>query len=241
MVRHVSGSGAVRAGAVRLVELEVGDDPAAWESAGFTVTDGSVRLGATRIRLVGTGAGDGARGIRSWSLAGLDGVDDLDGLPTRSVGPIDADADAEADAHDDGADGAAHANGTTGLDHVVVLTPDLDRTIAALAAVGLGVRRIRETTSNGAPMRQAFIRLGPTILEVVSGDTGQGAPAADAPSTWFGLAVDVADLDALALRLGPGLGRVRPAVQAGRRIATLRHRDLGLSVAVACMDDHGDR
>jgi len=30
-------------------------------------------------------------------------------------------------------------------------------------------------------------------------------------------------------------------VQPGRRIATLRHRRLGLSVATAVMDDHGDR
>jgi catechol 2,3-dioxygenase-like lactoylglutathione lyase family enzyme len=224
-------------GTVRLVELEVGDDPGAWEAAGFAVADGAVQLGSVRIRLAGS-AGDAGRGIRSWTLSGLPPVDDLDGLPTRTLDPDDG--------SDDGSDvgpgdAPIHPNGAVGLDHVVVLTPDLDRTIEALAAVGLEVRRIRDTTSYGSPMRQAFLRLGPTVLEVVSGDTGQGRPAADAPSTWFGLAVDVADLDALAAPLGPGLGGVKGAVQEGRRIATVRHRDLGMSVAVAFMDDHGDR
>ena len=32
-------------------------------------------------------------------------------------------------------------------DHVVVLTPELDRTLAALEAAGLELRRIRDTTS----------------------------------------------------------------------------------------------
>ena len=36
---------------------------------------------------------------------------------------------------------------------------------------------------------------------------------------------------------GEHLGRIKDAVQPGRRIATLRHRDLGLSVAIAFMDD----
>jgi hypothetical protein len=122
----------------------------------------------------------------------------------------------------------------------VVLTPDLDRTLAALDAAGLELRRIRDTTSYGSPMRQAFFRLGPTILEVVSGDTGTGLPAADAPATWFGLAVDVDDLGATKALLGDGIGDAKEAVQRGRRIATFRHRQLGLSVALAAMDDLGD-
>jgi hypothetical protein len=90
-------------------------------------------------------------------------------------------------------------------------------------------------------MRQAFFRFGPTIVEVVSGDTGTGLPAADAPASWFGLAVDVDDLDETAAVLGDGLGAIKPAVQDGRRIATLRHRSFDVSVAIAAMDHHGDR
>ncbi|MBX3285933.1 MAG: VOC family protein [Actinobacteria bacterium] len=218
-----------RGGDAALVELVVADPPEAWAGAGFTVAGDAVLVGATRIRLAGP---RDAHGITGWSLAGIDGgglVDGhLDGLPTQL-------ADHPGPAHPSGH--VVHPNGVTGLDHVVVVTPDLDRTIAALAGVGLACRRIRETESYGSPMRQAFFRLGPTVLEVVSGDTGTGLPAADAPAGWFGLAVDVDDLDRTAELLGEGFGTIRDAVQDGRRIATFRHEVLGLSVAVAAMDD----
>lgn len=231
------------------------DPPDAWAAAGFTVIDSAVRIGATTFRLTGPGP-DGERKIRSWTLSGLElGGPDLDGLPThgartdgdaRTDGVAGAGRDIGAGSDNSAADratsaGPPHANGTIGLDHVVVLTPDLDRTIAALATVGLRCRRIRETESFGSPMRQAFFRLGPTVLEVVSGGTGTGRPAASAPATWFGLAVDVVDLDATAALLGEGLGSIKGAVQAGRRIATFRHKALDMSVAVAAMDDHADR
>lgn len=227
--------------AATLVELVVADAPDAWRAAGFTVDEDRCRVGATTIRLAGGGPEDDdpedhhrPQGITGWTLAGLapapgtDGL--LDGLATRFVASTGGTGES-----------GAHPNGATGLDHVVVLTPDLDRTIAALGEVGLACRRVRETTLGGAPARQAFFRLGATVLEVVHGDLGTGTTAPDAPATWWGLTVDVADLDRSAALLGAGQGRVRPAVQRGRRIATFRSRELGLSVAVAAMDDHADR
>lgn len=214
-----------------LVELAVADRPEAWAAAGFALDGHVVQVGSTAIRLVGP-ADDGSGGVIGWKLAGIDGAGieagSLDGLPTEVVphpGPH----------HPSGH--VAHPNGVTGLDHVVVLTPDLDRTIAALGRVGLACRRIRDTESYGSPMRQAFFRLGPTVLEVVSGNAGTGLPSADAPAGWFGLAVDVDDLDRTAELLGEGFGTIKDAVQPGRRIATFRHKVLGLSVAVAAMDD----
>ena len=212
-----------------LASLQVADEPEAWAAAGFTVEDATVRLEAVTIELVGRS--DDRRGIVGWTLTGVDlPGGSLDGLPT-AIAPSAPQPISQP----------THANGATKLDHVVVLTPDLDRTIAACESAGLDLRRIRDTTSYGSPMRQAFFRLGPTILEVVSGDTGTGQPADDAPASWFGLAVDVADLDQVAVLLGDLLGTIKGAVQEGRRIATLRHKDLGMSVAVAAMDDHGDR
>jgi catechol 2,3-dioxygenase-like lactoylglutathione lyase family enzyme len=225
------------------MELSVADPPDAWAAAGFAVDGDAVRIGDTLVRLVGRGPA-GERGIRSWTIGGLDLPDgSLDGLPTRSASPaIGAEhAEGSKGARPDDAASSAHANGTTSIDHVVVLTPDLERTIEAYAAVGLDCRRIRETGSYGEPMRQAFFRLGPVIIEVVSGDVGIGAPAEDAPSSWFGLAVTVADLDETAAFLGEGLGSIKGAVQAGQRIATIRHKTYGMSVAVAAMDRHGDR
>lgn len=223
-----------------LVELVVGDPPDAWRAAGFTVDGDRCRVGATTIRLTGR-AGDRPappQGITGWSLAGLApevGTEaPVDGLPTRFVGRPGDDAA-------DGRGTAAHPNGTTGLDHVVVLTPDLARTTAALGEVGLACRRVRDTTMGGSPMQQAFFRLGATILEVVHGDLGTGVADPTAPARWWGLTVDVADLDRSAALLGSAQGRVKPAVQRGRRIATLRGRELGVSVALAAMDHHADR
>jgi len=205
--------------AVTIDEILVGDPPEAWEAAGFAVdADGTCRIGTVRVRLLGR---DGGKRILGWSLRGApaarlaDGR--LDGLPTSASTA-------------DPAEPATHPNGATHIDHVVLLSPDLARTTAALAALGIEQRGERETESYGAPMRQIFFRLGEVILELVGGtEAGEGDPG------FFGLAITVADLDATAALLGDHLGAAKDAVQDGRRIATLRHRDLGMSVATALM------
>ena len=198
-------------------EIRVGDAPEAWRAAGFTVDDDGVcRAGTVRIRLVGR---DDGKYVRSWSLRGLAGDGDIDGLPTRSPG-----GDAPATP-------AEHANGTVLIDHLVVATPDLDRTIGVLEERGLELRRTRETGTYGAPMRQAFFRLGEVILEVI----GPGEPAGDGPARFFGFAFTVADLDATHASLGEHVGRIKDAVQEGRRITTLRHKELDISTAIAFM------
>jgi hypothetical protein len=80
-------------------------------------------------------------------------------------------------------------------------------------------------------MRQVFFRMGEVILELIGQVDGEG----DGAPGFFGIAVTVDDLDALAATLGDHLGGIKDAVQEGRRIATLRHRDLGMSVATAFM------
>jgi hypothetical protein len=210
---------------VTIDEILVGDAPETWAAAGFTVDDdGTCRIGTVRVRLVGR---DGGKRILGWSLRGApearlaDGR--LDGLPTTSSTAAPADP-------------AEHANGATHIDHVVLLSPDLPRTTAALEAIDLSPRGERETDSYGAPMRQIFFRMGEVILELVGGtEPGEGDPG------FFGLAITVADLDATAALLGEHLGRAKDAVQEGRRIATLRHRELEMSVATAFMspEPHG--
>ena len=207
-------------------ELVVGDSPEAWRHAGFTVDDDDVcRIGTVRVRLAGR---DEGKYIRSWTLRGVQ-LDrefaDVDGLslghsPASATGP---------------AEPARHDNGARLIDHLVVATPDTARTTKAFEAIGLDVRRVRDTDPEtyGMPMRQTFFRLDEVILELI----GPAEPAGDGPARFFGLALTVEDLDALPDRYGEHLGRVKAAVQPGRRIATLRHRDLGLSVAIAFMDD----
>ena len=134
------------------------------------------------------------------------------------------------------AHGAAHPNGVATIDHVVIVTPALDRTVAVLRAAGLDLRRIREEpTPAGAP-RQAFFRLGDVILEVVQApdDAIERSGGSDGPAFFWGLAFVASDLDATVAHLGEHATPPRPAVQPGRRIATVR-RSAGLSVPVALM------
>jgi hypothetical protein len=79
-----------------------------------------------------------------------------------------------------------------------------------------------------------FFWIGDPILEVVSPATATG----DEPSSFWGIACAVADIDATAHALGDACSRPKDAVQPGRRIATLRHEPLGMSVPVAFMTAH---
>ncbi|HEX4188779.1 MAG TPA: hypothetical protein VHY83_12855 [Solirubrobacteraceae bacterium] len=203
-----------------IAELTLADEPASWRELGFTVTGGSCRIGAVGLRLAGGQAG---RGIVDWSLRGLASVE-LDGLPTsRADGPLE-----EIEPS------APHPNGVVAIDHVVAVSPDLDRSVAALQAAGLDLRRRREEpTPAGAP-RQAFFRLGEVILEVVQepDDVIERAGGPDRPAFFWGLALRAEDLERTVEGLGELAGSVRPAVQPGRRIATLR-RSAGLAVPLA--------
>ena len=190
-----------------LVSVTVADPPERWEAAGFTVDGGSCQVGEVRIDL-----GVDGSGIVAWGLHGVEaGI--VDGLETRQDDqPIGS--------------GAAHANGTVSLDHLVVTSHDPVRTRAALEERGFEVCRTVEMGDR----RYTFFRVGEAILELVGPASADG----DQPARLFGLAFTVADIDATAAHLGPLLGAVKAAIQPGRRIATLR-RDAGLSVPVAFM------
>jgi len=129
----------------------------------------------------------------------------------------------------------AHPNGVVRLDHVVMLTPDLDRTVAELESQGFDLRRTREGATPGGSTRQAFFRAGEPILEVVlAPESSSVARDPGGPARLWGLAFVVEDLGATARTLGNRLGPAREAVQPGRRIATLGG-DAGLGPAIAFM------
>jgi hypothetical protein len=191
-----------------IAELVVGDEPAAWERLGFALDGDRTTVGATTIVLDGAGGG-----LHSWTLRDV-ATTDFDGLQTATA--------EAAQPRDPG----AHPNRATRIDHVVVTTPDLQRTFGALQQAGLEVRRVREHSDT---LHQGFFRLGEVILEVV----GPPTPTGDEPAQFWGLVAVVPDVDALVADAEPGLlGEPRAAVQEGRRIVTVR-RDAGLSVALA--------
>ena len=203
-------------------ELALADEPEHWRALGFAVSGDSCRLGTVRMRLAGVAAG---RGIVDWSLRGVLSTE-LDGLPTRR----------SEGAENPTTPAAAHRNGVLGIDHVVAISPSLDRTVRALQEAGLDLRRRREEpTPAGAP-RQAFFRLGEVILEVVQepDEVLERSGGPERPAFFWGLALRAPDLERTVEEMGAGVGSIRPAVQPGRRIATLR-RSAGLAVPVALM------
>ena len=120
----------------------------------------------------------GDPGLRGWSL----------GTPTAGREP--------------------HPNGITAIDHVVLVTRDLEAKVAELVAGGFDHRPSK------AP--QAFFVLGPCLLEVVEAD-GEG---------FWGITFVAERLDGFG-------GTPKDAVQPGRRIVTVpREAGLGFPVAV---------
>ena len=109
-----------------------------------------------------------------------------------------------------------HPNGVTGIDHVVLVTDDFDATVSRLIDEGFDHRRTRDA---GGGHRQAFFVLGPCLLEV-------GGPVEGGERLW-GITLVAPDLE----RFG---GRLRDAVQPGRRITTVPS-DKGLGIPVAVM------
>lgn len=205
-----------------VAEFVMVGDADAWRAVGFAVNDeGLMQVGGIRIRFVGIDQqaehlGTTRTGIQSWVLA--DAVDPtvayIDGLSTSHGEPPHAGV------------GMAHPNGVVGIDHVVVYTPDLERTSDALAAATAApLKRIREV---GA-LRQGFHRLGELIVEVV---TFPDVPVGEA--TFWGLALNVRDIHALFSTYGePVMSVPKDAVQPGRQIASFRDgAGLGLPVAV---------
>lgn len=210
-------------------EIAIADEPANWRALGFATTDDdSLSFGTIRVSLRGSGAG---RGIVGWSLRGVHSTE-LDGLPTvLSPAPLQREEDVSV---------TEHPNGVLAVDHVVAFSPRLDRSVEALRGAGLDLRRVREQpTPAGAP-RQAFFRLGEAILELVQIPAGEleRAGGVGAPARFWGLALRTGDLERTVAAFGSHVSEIRPAVQPGRRIATVR-RSAGLAVPVALISAPG--
>ena len=205
----------------QLKAIIVDVDIQAWNAAGFTGAD-AVTIGSTTVVPTGSGetAGDGHRnGIIG---AAIEGVGELDGLALGSWDPSGA-----------AVDPGGHPNAVVSIDHIVVMTPDCDRTTAAFEAQGLEARRVRQIELPDGDRRQTFFWMGDVICEVV----GPEIPEGDGPARWWGLALTVSRLDVTTGLLGDLATLAKPAVQPGRFVSTLR-RDAGLGVPILFISEH---
>ena len=118
----------------------------------------------------------------------------------------------------------ANANTVDYLEHIVVMTPDLEHAIAANAAIGVPCKRTREV-GNGA--RQAFFKLEQTVLEIVGPARG--------PAGCWGIALMCTDIGkAVVHARANGLQATEPksAIQGGQIVRIVDPLD---NVAIAFM------
>lgn len=112
------------------------------------------------------------------------------------------------------------------IDHVVLMTNNLDRTCEAVTEVtGCPLKRVREV----GEIRQGFHRVGEggVILEVVE--------RADVSRTsLWGLVIATPSFDDLVQAAGDLVSEPKDAVQPGRRISTVKAK-AGLGIPVALM------
>ncbi len=165
-----------------------------------------------------------APGLHSWVLfteASESTATTIDGLATNFVDQVQPAPEREVVSSD------APRLDIVGVDHVVVNTPNLQRTSDAIAlATGAPLKRVRDA---GGGLQQGFHRLGGVVIEIVSSPQ---VPPGDA--TFWGLVLTVDNIDAMYDFVGPDvMSAPKPAVQPGRRIATFRSgAQLGLPVAL---------
>ena len=199
-----------------LTELVLDVPVAPWRDLGFVTAPHSDHQHTViaGVRFVFSGAG--SQGLTGWGFDSVsESVESIDGIPTTITAVPNEKFD--------------HPLDVASIDHVVVMTPSLDRTCGAIeTSLGLPLKRIREV---GGGVRQGFHRAESVILEVVERpDIAEAEPA-----RLWGVVFVVNDLDELATRLRADvLGPVKDAVQPGRKIATVA-KGAGLGVPVAFM------
>jgi hypothetical protein len=216
-----------------LLYLTVADDISTWVKLGFTADGNAVRIGGVTFVCANTVA-DGAKGITDWTLHDPEGVlpATIDGITT---GTTNVRPSFEA---------PTHANGIVGIDHLVVRSHDLERTISVFEDLDIPCRRRRDAGAYGSTtMKQAFFWLGSPdnpndriVLEIV-GEADVDPVTKDQPSSFFGIAFVCSDLDATAAFFGDFAKPPIDAVQPGRRITSISSR-AGSSVAIALMSPH---
>ena len=126
---------------------------------------------------------------------------------------------------------AAGPGAVTGLDHVVIRTPDPERAAALYGArLGLDMRLDRSNPVWGA--RLMFFRCGDLIVEIAH-DLGTGVSSG--PDRLWGLSWRVPDAEAARARLGVAgldVSEVRPGRKPGTRVFTARDRTCGVPTLV---------
>lgn len=204
-----------------LTSLKIDDDFNNWRAAGFDIEESdqgtpTSRIGNVLLQFQKEPVGQGIHAIGTNNLERV-----IDGL-TFFVDPwIENRNDDELN----------HSNHVSRIDHLVVTTSDCDRTTQALEAAGIEARRVRTFGKEESKMRQTFFWLGDVILELVGPDTKSG----DEPAKIWGLALISEQIEKTVDFYGEAATPLKPAVQPGRFITTVKTRNFGIADALAIM------
>ncbi len=191
---------------------------------GFAVDESGaiVQVGSVRIRLEKCGAHD-EPAISEWTFSG--DHDELLRLDPVAAPPTYLRRDKPAEIL------VTHANRVNEIDHLVMMVPALEPTIAGLEGyAGLTCRRRAEF--HGRLM--AFLTAGPPTIELVE------MRSRELPLIW-GLALRVDDLDQTVgaiMRRGGQVSKPKPAVQGGRIIAA---KTSVIPISMAFIEPPGQR
>lgn len=219
------------------------DDPRSWTSAGYAIEmegqEGVLSLGNVRIRLVQRQGKE--RGVLGLVIAYHDSQSDcshldllVDGLPFKILHSRDNCTHTICTTFSKSKFiKKPNPNGACEVDHLVMLSSNMDATCAAFLK-SLGVRprrRMRPQSGWRASKEFAFFKLGDLLIEVIAPAEKQGEAdqiLASKDSSFWGLALTTWNMARSKLFFGGNASDIRQAFQAGRQIMTLKR--IGVSV-----------
>lgn len=212
---------------MHLRSLKIGTSSASWNAAGFHITEVKPGTSACVLNdvLLEFDNEPSEQGIYAIGTENIEG--DIDGLK------FFIESTEVEETHFD----VRHPNFVSRIDHLVVTTSDCDRTTKAFEEAGIGVRRVRNFSLGATGMRQTFFWLGDVILELV----GPEVKSDDELTKIWGLALISEEIEKTAGFLGDFATPLKPAVQPGRLITTIKTKNFGIDDALAVMTPHENR
>ncbi|KAJ3009360.1 UNVERIFIED_CONTAM: hypothetical protein HDU68_002739 [Siphonaria sp. JEL0065] len=217
-----------------LVQLFIADSAAAWTSAGFHVSPNNiVTVGNITITLLGNDNWNGKGGIVAWAFEArndpvhADTVLLLDSLHTQIINPLTT---ASSCNNATTTPPVIHPNRVVGIDHIVITSPNLLKTVAVFATLGLRPKRIV------GDHQMIFFKSGDVVIELIHGIPQFSNVEAQVlkETRFWGITFTTSDFDETVRVLGPLVKTPKDAVQGrGRRIVTLIHQNAGISVNTA--------
>ena len=209
---------------IHLKSLKVGTSSANWSAAGFQITEVKPGISTCVLNdvLLKFDNEPSEQGIYAIGTENIDG--DIDGLK------FFIESTKVEETHLD----SRHPNFVSRIDHLVVTTSDCDRTTKAFAEAGIEARRVRNFSLGATEMRQTFFWLGDVILELV----GPEVKSDDESTKIWGLALISEEIEKTVDFLGDFATPLKPAVQPGRLITTIKTKTFGIDDALAVMTPH---